>query len=87
MRQALNPEFAVKAAANSLAMWHQIDKVLGLGERPTNQIPPEILALATDREECRKLKDFKHADAIRKLIESKGYLVEDTPKGPKLKKI
>jgi cysteinyl-tRNA synthetase len=87
MRQALNPEFAVKAAANSLAIWHQIDEVLGLGDRPADEIPAEILTLVSDQEECRKLKDFKHADAIRKLIESKGYRVENTPKGPKLKKI
>ena len=86
-KQKLFPKHAPLEAACALAAWQQIDEVLGLGDRPSEEIPAEILKLADDRQECRKQKDFKHADAIRKLIESKGYSVEDTPKGPKLKKI
>jgi cysteinyl-tRNA synthetase len=86
-KQKLFPKHAPLEAACALAAWQQIDEVFGLGDRPSEEIPAEILKLADDRQECRKQKDFKHADAIRKLIESKGYSVEDTPKGPKLKKI
>ena len=35
----------------------------------------------------RKAKDFKQADAIRDELKAKGWIIEDTPKGPKLKKI
>ena len=34
-----------------------------------------------------KSKDFKRADAIRDELKAKGWVIEDTPKGIKLKKI
>ena len=39
------------------------------------------------RQAARKAKDFKRADAIRDELKAKGWVIEDTPKGPKLKKI
>jgi len=47
----------------------------------------EILALAEARTAAKKAKDFKRADAIRDELKAKGWVIEDTPKGPKLKKI
>jgi cysteinyl-tRNA synthetase len=38
------------------------------------------------RQEARKAKDFKRADQLRDELKGKGWLIEDTPKGPKLKK-
>jgi cysteinyl-tRNA synthetase len=38
------------------------------------------------RQAARKTKDFKRADAIRDELKAKGWGIEDTPKGPKLKK-
>ena len=81
------PGFAAKAAAVSLALWRQIDQVLGLGDRSIEEIPAEIQNLANSRQTCREAKDFQHADVYRKLLHEKGWLIEDTPKGPKLKKI
>ena len=49
--------------------------------------PADIRILLTDRILARKGKDFKRADAIRDELKSKGWVIEDTPKGPKLKKI
>ena len=51
------------------------------------EIPAEILAMAEARTEAKKAKDFKKSDAIRDELKSKGWIIEDTPKGPKLKKI
>ena len=51
------------------------------------EIPEEIQRLATDRMLAKKAKNFQNADVIREQMRSKGWLVEDTPKGPKLKKI
>jgi cysteinyl-tRNA synthetase len=49
--------------------------------------PDEIKHLLMQRMEARKTKDFKRADSIRDELKAKGWVIEDTPKGPKLKKI
>jgi cysteinyl-tRNA synthetase len=48
--------------------------------------PREIIELAEQRMLAKKAKDFKYADIIREQIKAKGWVIEDTPKGPKLKK-
>jgi len=66
----------------------------GIGPKPSlavNQIddedaPEEIKLLAMDRMQARQAKDFKRADAIRDELKAKGWMIEDTPKGLKLKK-
>jgi cysteinyl-tRNA synthetase len=74
-------------AAVALAAWEKVDSVLGVGVKAEAEIPAEISALAAARTEAKKAKDFKRADAIRDELKAKGWLVEDTPKGVKLKKI
>ncbi len=63
------------------------DKVLGLGLdiTKTREIPEEIKQLVQKREEFRKEKNFEESDRIRKEIEAKGFSIEDTPQGPKVK--
>ena len=72
-------------AAVALASWHRVDAVLGLGCRVAEEVPAEILALAEERVQAKKAKDFARADAIRNQLKAKGWTVEDTAKGPKLK--
>ena len=75
-------------AAADLAAWDRIDSVLGVGAKVlTAEAPPEILALLDERQAARKAKDFRRADAIRDELKAKGWIIEDTPKGPKLKRI
>jgi cysteinyl-tRNA synthetase len=74
-------------AAFALAAWDKVDSVLGIGTKSGAEIPAEILALAEARTAAKKAKDFKRADAIRDELKAKGWVIEDTPKGPKLKKI
>jgi cysteinyl-tRNA synthetase len=74
-------------AAIALATWEKVDSVLGIGTKSGAEIPGEILALAEARTAAKKVKDFKRADAIRDELKAKGWVIEDTPKGPKLKKI
>ena len=79
----LNPQ----CAASALAAWEKVDSVLGVGVKSETEVPAEISALANARTDAKKAKDFKCADAIRDELKAKGWAIEDTAKGPKLKKI
>jgi cysteinyl-tRNA synthetase len=88
----LNRRLAEKAvdsaeAASALATWQTLDMVLGVGTKAEAEAPAEIQALLEQRQAARKAKDFKRSDAIRDELKSKGWMIEDTPKGPKLKKL
>ncbi len=73
-------------AAAALAGWEKVDSVLGIGVVTEAEVPAEISALAEARTTAKKAKDFKRADALRDDLKSQGWLIEDTAKGPKLKK-
>lgn len=50
------------------------------------ELPSDIADLFAARQAARQAKDFKRADALRDELKAKGWIIEDTPKGPKLKK-
>jgi cysteinyl-tRNA synthetase len=75
------------SAASALATWEEFDSVLGVGAAAEQEIPAELTALLEARQAARKAKDFKRADAIRDELKAKGWTIEDTPRGPKLKKL
>ena len=60
------------------------DEVLGLQLGRTEEIPADIQALAKKRDQLRKEQQFVSADTIRKDIESKGFVIEDTPQGGRI---
>lgn len=64
----------------------EMDKVFGLDlfKKEKIKISSEIKKLIKEREKSRKDKNWQKADELRKEIESRGYIVEDTPKGPKI---
>ncbi len=64
------------------------DEVFGLGfdKILKEDIPEDIKQLAKERETYRKRNNFEKADHVRKEIEEKGYNIEDTPSGVKIKK-
>lgn len=68
----------------------QFDKVLGLSlDNPPEikvEVPEEIWQLLEERETARKNKDWKKADEIREEIKKRGYIIEDTPQGPRIRK-
>jgi cysteinyl-tRNA synthetase len=74
-------------AAAHLAAWEKVDSVLGIGVKTETEVPAEILALAEARTAAKQAKDFKKSDAIRDELKTKGWVIEDTPKGIKLKKL
>jgi cysteinyl-tRNA synthetase len=54
---------------------------------PDKKPPQNILSLVNERETARKAQDWSTADILRKKIQSLGWMVEDTPSGPKCKEI
>jgi len=74
-------------AASALAAWQRLDAVLGVGAVVELEVPAELNALLEERQAARKAKDFKRADAIRDELKAKGWAIEDTPKGARLKKL
>ena len=74
-------------AAARLAAWEKVDSVLGIGVNTETEIPAEILSLADARAAAKKAIDFKRSDAIRDELKARGWVIEDTPKGIKLKKL
>jgi len=75
------------SAAAALGTWDKFDSVLGVGAPAEFEVPAEINALLEARQAARKAKDFKRADAVRDELKSKGWIIEDTPKGPKVKRL
>jgi len=64
------------------------DQVLGLRlfeEREKVVVPADIEQLIRRREQARRDRDFAQADALRREIAALGYVLEDTPQGPKVK--
>jgi cysteinyl-tRNA synthetase len=65
------------------------DRALGiLNNREIAHEKPsaEVEELIMKREEARKMKDWKTADAIRTRLRKMGIVLEDTPQGPKCKR-
>jgi cysteinyl-tRNA synthetase len=66
----------------------EFDQVLGLklSEAHEEEVPEEIKVLVQQRKLARDQKDWQKSDELRNEIESKGYILEDTSTGYKVKK-
>ena len=80
-------EIQAAEAASALAAWERIDAVLAVGRVEEPLAPADVQALLDERMAARKAKDFKRADAMRDALKAKGWSIEDTPKGARLKKL
>ncbi|MFL7791844.1 MAG: cysteinyl-tRNA synthetase [Anaerolineae bacterium] len=63
-----------------------IEAVLS-AEQSSTPLPPEIAALIERREIARRERDWVRSDALRKQLADRGYLVEDTPHGPRWRRV
>lgn len=57
-----------------------------LGVIESADLPEEVQTLLAEREKARSRRDWTEADRLREAINLTGYLVEDTPKGPRVTK-
>lgn len=86
-------------AATKCATIHYFDNVLAIGLSDTlaegktslgilspESISEEIQALVDAREAARIARNWPEADRLREALNFKGYMVEDTPHGPKVSK-
>ena len=83
----LDKKLLTERAAKALrgALW-DMDKILGLtlkGIKP-DVIPGDVQQLVRERESARTSKNWSKADELRVKIKTLGFLVEDTPSGPRV---
>jgi cysteinyl-tRNA synthetase len=64
----------------------RFDRVLGFLEKPQESAPDEALRLLEQRQAARLSKNWPEADRVRQELAVMGWVIQDTPQGPKLKK-
>lgn len=77
-----------QSAKKIIQLLKDFDRVLNIFpfESVHHEIPQEIQELLLKRNEARAAKDFQLADEFRDAIKDKGYIIEDSKEGSKLKK-
>ena len=90
-KRVAESQITPQEAALLVVTWQKINSVLGLHSRQeinlSEQLDEQLQILLDERTAAKKAKDFKRSDAIRDQLKAKGWVIEDTPKGIKLKKI
>lgn len=94
---AINDDLAMPLAVGllnsygSYRLWVEFDAILGLDIakracRAAEELPAEVQALVTARNEARKAKQWAESDALRNQLIEMGYDVGDGPQGTTVKK-
>ncbi len=74
-------------AQNALKLFAEWDRVLGvLPLRKEETLPVDLVHLLEQREKARKEKNWRLSDEMRDAIHKRGYVIEDTPSGARLRK-
>jgi len=78
-----------KKAVGKISAIKEMDKVFALDllKKESLSVPSEIKKLADEREKARSEKNWQLADSLREQILQKGFFLDDTPEGTKIKKI
>jgi len=78
-----------KTGERIISTFKELGYVFGVLQKEIKKeaLPKEIMDLIIKREGYRKRGDFETADKIRKELAEKGILLEDSPEGPRWKKI
>jgi cysteinyl-tRNA synthetase len=73
-------------ASAALALLDELDQVAGFLRRAEERADDETAAMAELREQARKARNWAEADRLREELLARGWAVQDTPRGPRLKK-
>ena len=73
-------------ASAALALLDELDQVAGFLRRAEERADDETAAMAELREQARKARNWAEADLLREELLARGWAVQDTPRGPRLKK-
>jgi len=76
-----------KTALAVSGLWKKLDRVLGFLQPPSVEAPEEMVQMAEARAAAKRAKNFAEADRLRDAMAAAGWTVQDTPTGPKLKKL
>lgn len=80
-------ELSQEGASHILSWLRHCDQIFDvIFTQNTLSIPSHVQEALHQREHARKEKQWQEADRLRHLIESQGFLIEDTPQGARLKK-
>jgi len=63
------------------------DVVRELGVIDMDEVPEAVQQLINEREAARAVRNWEEADRLREAINIKGFVLEDTPEGPKISKV
>lgn len=86
-KRLANRSLAPQEAHLMLEAWKKFDQVLGFGLPVKSEVPAEVQALVEERQSARKAKNFKRSDEIRDQLTKAGWTIEDTPAGPRAKRV
>ena len=79
-------QVSAPAAAAVEALLDDFDRVLGLLTPASEQADDATLGLLEERESARRARDWKESDRLRDELAARGWTIQDTPKGPKLRR-
>ncbi len=82
-------EVSQEEAQETLTLLKKMNNVLGFltfSKSQEEEIPKELQDALIKRNEARKQKNWATADKLRDEILERGYSIEDTPAGARLKK-
>jgi cysteinyl-tRNA synthetase len=89
-RQIDQASLTAQQAATEHQAWLAVDQVLGLGAGKDSEeevIPQAIQTMAQQRQEARNNRDWAEADRLRDALKEQGWRIEDTPDGPRPRRI
>lgn len=81
-------KLGVEEASSALKLLADWDRVLGVLplHKKEEEVPVDLLQMLEKRETARREKDWRMSDEMRDAIHARGYVIEDTPQGARLKK-
>ena len=82
------PDADLEALGQAKTFFLEVEDILGiLGVAPEESLEEDVDRLIQERQAARKGRDFARADAIRDELLARGILLEDTPQGPRWKRV